>query len=542
MPRIIQKKSAGESLIQRNTLFPGTAGGLPDVDVRAFWRLGEAINDLVVTDTSGYGNHAERFLKIGPCSSQFRLARNATSDGAPFGNQQFFGSLALVGVWWRLLTTAERMALAGGEGWPFSTTTSLQDCKAFFLLDEATGATTYVDATGRGNDLSVHSGLAGGPVRDVSGPYGRNATNFPVPVGRENDDNYDIYLYFNGPVPEDLQNRPGDYSVALFGKVDRIPTGPGGIQQQVAFGQLDNVGKDSGYNIYCEATTNRWMLDYDAGDERLLDAGSVCINKANPITTGIWQHIITQYDETNNRTGVSVDNGAFEYLENIIQPLPVTGKIGNGSKFQLNHSLVWNSDPLVMSSGWDGGSTPYAPVVGNSNVFIANPNADISFGNNDKYAFGWIQAPDVTTEQTIEGIYGGSAATLDWRVWLYNSRLYFSMGTPITSVSVPYTDTVGFHLFEVWFDTAANEMRLWLDNGAQSAFTTGPATPQTLSVDFRIGSDRSGWTAPAAPTGKAGGGGGQCRDVVCNLFCIANGVPTTSTHDAVWNSGSGWAL
>jgi hypothetical protein len=113
----------------------------------AFWRLGDALS-ANRRDSTGRGNDLICDLVPAPSAVSFTMAGNAA------GWQILAGRLAKWGKWNRLLTSTEKSALAGGEAWPFSTTTSLRDAKVYYLLDEVSGATTFVDATGdRHNDL-----------------------------------------------------------------------------------------------------------------------------------------------------------------------------------------------------------------------------------------------------------------------------------------------------------------------------------------------------------------------------------------------------
>ena len=81
--------------------------------------------------------------------------------------QQAFASLKGWGKWDRLLTSAEKTALNNKEYWPFSTTTTLQDVQAYYLLTESGGSSTYSDSTSGANHLT-----ATGTTVQVTGPTG----------------------------------------------------------------------------------------------------------------------------------------------------------------------------------------------------------------------------------------------------------------------------------------------------------------------------------------------------------------------------------
>lgn len=472
-------------------------------NIKAFWPLGDAITGTM-QDVTGRGNSLVSLQRINIATGTFRMGAN--SAGTP--SQQALASFKGWGTWNRILTSGEKAALAGGEYWPFTTTTSLQDAKAYYLLDESTASSSYADVTGRGNTLT-----ATGTTIQVTGPGG----------GGDKGTQLTVNVYLSRTTPgTDLQSTQATRTVAgwinLTAKLNALSN------QQVFWGQL--VGAISGLNVYYDPTADRFCMDLDAGDSMNLTQGALVIDAVfGSPSIATWYFLIAEFDLSNNLIAISVNNGTRTTLGNRLQPLPVTGQVGLASQFQLNPTANFAGP----TSGWDEDPFVSGVVAGNCALQLA-PNADLSFGNTSKTVWGWFKTTSPSTYQTLGGFYNGTGAGTDWIVQIAGNALYFVLGLQQAYVSVAMSDT-NWHLFVAWFDQPNNLLHLDLDHGAVVATpATGPATPQTVTNKFRLGSD-------------TGNGGNDHQFLgLLNVWGIADGIPTQGDLDALWNSGTGWTL
>ncbi len=77
--------------------------------VVAFWTLGDATGSSSLVDLTGRGNNLTPYVHINRCTKDFTMASNKA------GSQALVGSIKGWGKWNRILTDAEKTALAGGE-------------------------------------------------------------------------------------------------------------------------------------------------------------------------------------------------------------------------------------------------------------------------------------------------------------------------------------------------------------------------------------------------------------------------------------------
>jgi len=486
-PRRRQGPKNGTSVLTSNT--------------KAFWPFGDAHDAPVLADSTGRGNSLTPYLRIQPTTCAFRIGRNAGTGG--LAGQQVYGSLKGWGRWERILTSGEKSALNGKEYWPFSTTTSLQDVKAYYKLDEVGGSSSYADATGRGNTLT-----ASGTTTQVTGPAGGadKATNFTSPV----------FLERTSPGP-DLQSDQANVTVAGWVKLDSKPAG--GFMQQCFWCQLLNNTPDSGFNVYYDPTSDRFALDNDGGDGQPLNRGALVLaNNFGSPALSTWYFVIAEFDVTNNQITISVNNGTPDVLGHILQPTQVPMLGGTGSLFEANPAASFWSQ----LSGWDVDVS--GPIIGNSRASMT-PTADVSIGNNAKTVWGWLWASDTSTTQTVAGMDGGSGATTDWAIRLASNQLTFVFGNEMVTTSIAFTDTTSPHLVVAWFDKVANKIHIDLDNGSASSNATGPATPHTVSQPLIFGSNV--WY--------------QFRGSLMG-WGIADGTPSGDDLAYLWNDGLGITL
>lgn len=478
---------------------------------RAFYNFGDPFDAAFIRDSSGRGNHLTPYLRINECTIQFRMGRNSAT-GANAG-QQVYGALKGWGKWDRLLTAAEKSALNGKEYWPFSTTTSLQDAKAYYLLDEAADSATYSDSTAGANHLTKT-----GTTTRVAGPAG---TDFAVEL-TEGD-----YLTKASP---GVELRSSQKAITIAGWVLLNSKPAGAFKQQVFWGQLDNTSGQptrSGFNVYYDPTADRFCYDQDAGDAALLEQGTFVVeNNFGSPATATWYFVLCEYDPVNNQATIAVNNGTRTILSNTIQPVPAAAKIGLGSTFYLNPAGSFST----RTSGWD-----VADPNGNCHLSHA-VNSDLGIGNNSKTVWGWFKVNGTTPYQTLAGFFGsGSGGVTDWIVQISAGLLYWVLGDGAnqvyTTVSVPDTN---WHLFVAWFDKATNRIYLDFDHGAAKSNAAGPASPPGLSgLDFVVAADSS----------HVGDNTFYHQyDGMLNIWGIADGNPTHGDLDRLWNNGNGWSL
>jgi hypothetical protein len=473
-------------------------------NITAYWKFDESFptNFTVLpiyADATGRGNTLTVFpdQRAQPSALPFRLGANAT------GGQTLDGSMAGCGKWNRAWTSGELTALAGGEMWPFSTTTSLQDAKAFYLLNEASNSATYADATGRGNTLT-RSGI----TTQVTGPGGSgHGTKFTSGA----------YLEANPPT-SDLQSGNFTFSVGCWVNLNTKPSGG----QSVMWGQVTLSGTPhTGEVIYYQGTTDNFNIDL-GNDVNLFANGVLPISGTTP-ATGTWYFVGSTFNATSSIMAGTVNNGTAATFARNIQPGAVPAKINNGAQFsaifQYNNTLA---------PGWD------AAVVSSAQGATSN---DVTFGNNSRTVWFWFKATNTTPVQTLAGFYDQATTNIDWLVQLAGGQLFFLIGNAAGSFqdcSVAFSDTSTFHLIVAWFDAGFQTLSLNLDNGASScSHVLSSLTPATTTYPLYIGSNKN--------SGVAAGAAQQFPGIIDEMG-IADGTPSTSDLNILWNGGEGWTF
>lgn len=475
-------------------------------NITAFWNFGDAITSATLVDASGNGQSLTPYLRIGDCTAIFTMGSNASASPGQFA----YASLKGWGVWHRLFTADEKtLAATAGTYYSGFTQAMKDDCKAYYLLDEAGGSSSYADATGRGNTLSV--GGSGATVR-VNGPagVGDNATKL---IGTND-------LFRNNP-GDDLQSKQRTTTIAGWVSLQSKPSGPN--DQQCFWGQLVNSSEIFGKTAYFAPASDRFCSDGDAGDTAKLNQGVVTVEASTAPTLNQWYYLILEYDITANVNTISVDNGTATSIGPILQPTVVSGKIGSGSKFYNNPEFTFGPPGV---SGWDYSPDHY--VVGNGRATVAAAAAT-QFGSTAKTVWGWYKASDTNTYQTLLGYF--SQHEVDWVVQLFAHELYLVMGhdQAFVKVAVPHDDNT-WHLFTAWRDSGANKIKIRLDNGTTQE-ATGPTTPQTISSPLCVGCDGpTDFFYTHAYTGAL------------NIVGVATGIPDASDLATLWNGGAGFSL
>lgn len=465
----------------------------------AFWGFDDASLGATLFDSTGRGNNLVRHMLPAASTLEFAIGGNEA------GGQLTTGELAKWGIWNRVLTSAELTALATGIGWPFTGgNASLADAKAYYLLDEATSATSFADATGRGNTLA----LAGtGTTTKVAGPLG---TDFSA--------KFTGTQWLQRAATADLA--PGNTAHTICGWVQLDALGS---TQQVFWGQF-NAGIRTGDVVYYHETFG-WM-NWDFGNDTDLyrNAVTMASNFGHP-TTGVWMFIACTYDPTpaGNVMSQSVNSSTPNQLVHIQQPYQDTGKIlpGTSGHFQVNP----NGNTLQLS-GWD--------QVGSAGWAGLPANADLSIGNNAKTVWFWIKMDDTSTTQTIAGFFDTPTNKIDWVFQAGGNTIVFLLGDATThfdDIVGPLADT-SWHLVVAWFDKNGDgKLHMNIDHGAHVPTPVATThTPAASTTPFMMGA--------ATNTGGASGFLQQFKGSL-DGFGIANGVPTQADLDALWNNGNG---
>jgi len=473
-------------------------------NVTAYWKYDESapasfavLNTYADSTGRGHTLTVNPDQRAVPSTLPFRLGAN--SGGV---SQNLDGSLANCGKWNRAFTPTELTALAGGEKWPFSTTTSLQDAVAYFLLNEASNSATYADATGRGNTLT-----RSGTTTQVTGPLG---------VGNGTQLTPGVFLEANPPTA-DLQSGNFTFSVGCWVNLNTKPSGG----QSIIWGQITLSGTPrTGEILYYQGTSDNFNIDL-GNDNGLTANGVLPIGVGTAPATGTWFLIASQFNATTSIMSASVDNGTtFTFARNV-QPGAVAAKIANGAQFVAAPGPYANNGVAA----WD-----VQPV---SSVQAPN-SSDLTFGNNSKTAWFWFKSQNTSPTQSIEGFYDQNNTHIDWLVQLAGGNLFFLMGNNAGSFqdcSVPFTDTASFHLVVVWFDQPAQTLHLNLDHGAAScSHVLSGLTPAASSLPFWVGSNKH--------SGQPSGAAQQCLCII-DESGIANGAATSTDLDTLWNGGAG---
>lgn len=484
----------------------GTPSPTPSLIKTAYWKLDDNLPapsppgvGNTMLDATGRGNNILRYLL--PAASTLNFAIGGNEAGAQLTN----GIVGPSGIWHRILTAGEKSALNGGEIWPFNTTTTLRDAKAYYLLNEAGGSTSYADATGRGNTLTKQGTNA--TVR-VAGPPGITfATQF------------DGTNYLSRAVTADLQGGNQAFTIATWINLATLGTTD---QVQAWWGQFNN-GIRVGSVVYYHFDNAAFQLDLGNDVDLYRNAGVV--NKAfGTPSINTWYFILSQYDPTANLSSQTINNVSTNSLGPIQQPAQAAGKIGTnplGAKFQVNPDFR-----ALNASGWD--------LVGAAVNCNKATNGDMSIGNAAKTVWGWVKFDDFTTTSTVMGCVNLSGTVLDWCIQQSAGALLFLTGDSaghFDSVTVPLADN-NWHMFVCWFDKYGDgKIHLNLDNGAHVATPTIPThTPATGSVAFVMG---------AATNTSTGSGFDQQLAGTLDGVGIANGTPTPNDIAALWNNGAG---
>lgn len=481
-------------------------------NVRAYWKFDEpAPNNFSIptsyADASGRGHTltVNPNQKALPYSQPFRIGANAS------GAQTVTGSLAQWGKWNRLLTAGEKAAIAAGQTWPFSSTPSLQvGCVAYYLLNEASNAATYADATGRGNTLTRT-----GATTQVTGPGGTgHATSMAGATFLE-----------RNPPTVDLQS--GNYNFTVVGWYNLAAKSNCPTCQQIFWGQVNIVTNPAttGAAVYYEGEGDSINSDLGNGVDLFANAAIVIPATQSSPTIGTWYQVLSEFNVTTSVMTDTINNTITATYPRNIQPPAVPAKINNGAHFVPNAVFVNG-----VSSGWDNSTT--GPIT----RATAPSSPDLSFGNNAKTVWFWFKSDNTTTTQSVAGFYDFATNDIDWLVQIASGSAIFLIGNSAGTFDfceVPFTDTSSFHLLVGWYDKAATTLHLNIDHGSLACSASVGLTPVASSLPLWIGANVNGSQSPGVS------GASQPFLGAIDEMGIANGAATSTDLDTLWNSGAG---
>lgn len=470
----------------------GTGGARPPVpNATAFWPMDVVLP--TITDRSGRGNDLSPYMKPAVSDVAFVIGANTT------GGQALTGSVAKWGNWKRVLTAGEKAALRAGEGWPFNTTPSLRDATVFYLLDEASNAATYADATGRGNTLTRT-----GATTKVAGPLG---SDFAVNMAGAS------RLVLNPPTA-DVQNGNVAQTISGWCYLDAIGAG-----QQIFYGQLEFATIKFSNCLYYFGGVDRLQSDF--GNNVDLYRNPVIVsNAAGAPGTGVWHHMLFTYDPATNVETLEID-GVANTLSPVQQPARLTTP--NRAHFAIPPSF---SGIPGATSGWD--------AVGSACHATHAHTTDLAIQGASRSAWGWVKFSDFTTTQTIMGrtqTVGGSA-NCDWWVQQAAGLLYFVMGDGVGNIqyfTVPLADT-NWHAFICWYNAGTGFMHINLDNGAQVNSVLRTVGVSSAALPFNMGANDQNLAA-----------GGYSQQLLADIGVagVSTGVPSAADIAALYAYGAG---
>lgn len=455
----------------------------------AVWPMDGSLPNIL--DQSGRGNHLTRYMQPATSNVTFLLGANSV------GSQSMTGRLSKWGNWKRLLTAAEKAALRGGEAWPFSTTTTLRDASVFYLLNEASNSSTYADATGRGNTLVKSAN----PTVQVAGPLG---TDKGVQLGSSGAS----YLILD-PATADVANGNHAHTISGWVNLDAL-----GASQQIFWGQLEFATTKVGNCLYYFSSTNRLQSDF-ANNADLYRNAVVVADTFGAPGTGVWHHMLFQYDPVTNVETLEID-GVADSLAEVVRPAPRTSP-------SRSHFAVPPWFTGTGHSGWDS--------VGVQCFASHAASADLSFGPHSKTAWGWVKFDNTSSTQTVMGCFQETGTLIDWVIQQAGGLMYFVLGNNAGAydfITVPLADA-SWHSFACWYDTSAGRIYIDLDNGAHTANTAVTHTPSAGTMPFIMG---------ACSSSTATGANQQLLGDI-GIAGISDGVPSQAEIAQLYAYGSG---
>ena len=368
------------------------------------------------------------------------------------------------------------------------------------MLDEASNASTYADATGRGNTL-VRGANA---IVQTTGPLG--GTDKAARFGSAGASSLTL-----DPPTADVSPGNQAHFISGWALLDSL-----GTTQQAFWGQANTAAIKFGNVLYYYAGTDRLQSDFANNVDIFRNAVVVGDSLGSP-GTGVWHHMLFEYDPVSNVETLYID-GMANVLAEVQRPAPRTGP--NRAHFSVPPSF----NP---HSGWDS--------VGSQCFASRAANADLAFvAGTSKSLKGWIRFDDHATAQSIMGDLSIVGASVNMSVVLQQSanHLYFLTGNQAglyDQCSVVLADGA-WHAFVCWYDAGSGTININLDNGAATASVSVTHPPAGPLGDFQLGGSRQSTTA-------SGFGLQMLGDV--GAAGVALGVPTANDIASLWAYGSG---
>jgi hypothetical protein len=320
------------------------------------------------------------------------------------------------------------------------------------------------------------------------------------------------------PATDDVKNGNAVQTISGWANLDAL-----GVLQQAFWGQADTFATQQFGNVlYYFSATDRLQSDFSGGAGPYRNA-VVVADSLGPPGTGVWHHMLFQYDPVANVETLYVD-GVANVLAEVQRPAPRTSP--NRSHFAVPPSFNGTGH-----SGWDGSIGPDNQCLASHSV-----NADLAFGPNSKSAWGWLRFNSTVVAQTVMGRLqiagGGVVVNTDWVIQEAAGLLYFILGDMAGGydfATVPLADG-NWHAFVCWYDAGAGRIKIDLDNGAHTANVAVTHVPAVGAIDFIMGANlrtdfTSGFsTQLLADIGIAG---------------ISDGVPSAGDIAKLWAYGKG---
>lgn len=431
------------------------------------------------------------------------------------GNQRLSGRIAHPALWHRKLTSGEKTARSGGEFHPYATTTTLQDYKAEWLLDETTGSTTFDEASGdSGNDLTE----AGGDLTRVAGPNGSD-------YGQQFDGAGD--KLFKSSPGDDLQHGHRDCTMACWCYFDVLPTSGA---QALMMGQLavDNP-YGVGACIYWHAGSGRFHADYGRIDQTHFRNNAVVVSSLSGITTGVWYHVLFEYEKSTSTLKIEVTpSGGSTTVTSFTPaayPETVSPLISTGSAARFGVPPLF--DPATQTSGFD--------LVGGRFAYLTTWTSDMKLASGSPKAIAfWSNQTDSTGNQTVIGGIDDPNIIDNFAVQISLGRIYFLIGDGQVG-SFDYCDIayVADKLYICQYDPGNTLIAIYrYDNGLEESDTTASTKTPTANptVPFRVGCAYDG--APQSFFAQ------QYRGSL-DAIAIINKLLTSGERDDIDNGGLG---
>jgi hypothetical protein len=425
------------------------------------------------------------------------------------GSQTSDARIARFRLFGTLLTGAERTAVYNsGSGVAWGSLSGAIQAKALasWQLGEASAAASFADDTANARTLTAQ----GAGLVQVATAAGN---------GQDNGAGSSYAWRSNTGMGGGL----GDLEYSMFVQLDSLtpPTG----QVHFLAGIADGGSKWSHclyYNRHSADASGRFQ--FDVGDGAAL--ANLAVVRAQtfgaPAASTLY-HVGAWYDYTNNKLGISVNDGTADEVYPVAQPAMRTALISTGLAAGFTSGNAGFATGGLETNGiYDDAGQHYARKV--------TPGADLKFTNGASKMGGcWLKLASTSGNQVVAGIWDLSGNAGNWMLQYSGGRIYFLVGNGAGSfdyADVSLNDT-NAHCLMWWFDAGTGFVHIDRDHAAETDSTAKTVTIADPGTPFYLGAMRSG------------GGHAQQLEGAVDAFFLADGVPTSQEKDDYWNAGSG---